>query len=276
MTLIFQNTELTELMKDFYVLTGIKIALFDASFNELISYPNGEISFCSHMRMNETFCQKCSASDKEAFNVCKQTKSLHIYRCHAGLIEATAPITERGRILGYMMFGQINDSKDKDCFFSQVLQYCNGYGEQQSVIALVKKIKYKSQRQIHAAAKILDACTEYIKLKEIVKPSAHQLIDKVESFIEEHIGEDLSVDRICRQFNISSTRLYETVRTHTNMGIAALVKKKRLEYAKKLIQTTDMPISQISCEAGFSDYNYFLRVFKETYGVPSKQFRKRI
>lgn len=36
---------------------------------------------------------------------------------------------------------------------------------------------------------------------------------------------------------------------------------------------TDMPISDIADSVGFSDYNYFLRVFKKHYGISPKKMK---
>ena len=45
-------------------------------------------------------------------------------------------------------------------------------------------------------------------------------------------------------------------------------------YAKNLVLTTDMTIPEIASAAGFSDYNYFLRLFKQKYSMSTKQMRK--
>lgn len=276
MALLFHDLELMELMQDFYVLTGIRIALFDAACNELLSYPKGEDSFCHCMRKDPEFHNKCKESDERAFAKCRQTNKLHIFKCHAGLIEASVPMIEDGKIMGYMMLGRITDQKNKEDLVLEVLSRCKEYKpetETDEKIEKIKRIKYRNEKQIRAAVKILDACTEYVKLKELVHPSPRQLIDSVERFIELHIGEEITVERICREFDISRTKLYETVAPHTNGGVAAFVKHKRLEHAKNLIKTTDMTIAQIADASGFSDYNYFLRIFKQKYGVSTKQMR---
>ena len=112
-------------------------------------------------------------------------------------------------------------------------------------------------------------------LKELVTPSGKRLIDAIDRFIEEHIGEPLDVARICEAFSISRTRLYDTLRPYTDGGIAGYLKRKRLEHAKNLIRTTSLSIPEIASASGFSDYNYFLRLFKKAYGVSSKAMRKR-
>jgi AraC-like DNA-binding protein len=176
--------------------------------------------------------------------------------------------------MGYMMLGRITDKKNKVELVGTVMSRCRGYGTGAEVEEMIKRIKYRNEKQIQAAAKILDACCEYVKLREMVHPSGKRLIDSVERFVEEHISEEITVERLCEEFDISRTKLYETVRPYTNGGIAAFIKHKRLEYAKNLLKTTEMSIPQVADAAGFSDYNYFLRLFKQKYGISTKQMRK--
>lgn len=274
MALMYRDIELLELMQDFYVLTGIRIALFDANCAELASYPKGEATFCHCMRKNPDFRAKCRESDENAFEKCRQTNKIHIFKCHAGLIEASVPMIEDGKIIGYMMLGRITDKKNKVELVGAVLSRCREYGVDGEIEEKIKKIKYRNEKQIRAAAKILDACCEYVKLREMVKPSGKRLIDSLERYVEEHISEEITVERLCAEFEISRTKLYETVRPYTNGGIAAFVKTKRLEHAKNLIKSTDMSVTQIADACGFSDYNYFLRIFKQKYGISTKQMRK--
>ena len=64
----------------------------------------------------------------------------------------------------------------------------------------------------------------------------------------------------------------QEMKQYTN-GIASFIKLKRLAKAKELVLKTDMPISDISDSVGFSDYNYFLRVFKKHYGISPKKMK---
>lgn len=270
MPLSLNNRELMELLEYFYVLTGIRIALFDESYNEIASYPADGTSFCSYMRQRRCFDAKCRESDSFSFKKCNKTKSLSIYKCHAGLIEATAPLTENGTIIGYIMFGQITDSRDKSALTARVMRLYRDDGIEEKI----KKIKYKSNRQILAAAKILDACTSYIQLKEMVKPSRVQLISRIDRYIDENLDKALSVETLCREFSISRTRLYSAVKAYAPDGIAALIKQKRLAKARTLVKSTDMPTADIAYAVGFNDYNYFLRVFRREFGISPKKLRQ--
>ncbi len=274
MSLKLQSAELLTLMRDFYTLTGIRLVLFDAEYKELFSYPSGDETFCAAMRQSARFDEKCRESDKEAFEKCRQCHALHIHKCHAGLTEATVPLTDGERIIGYMMLGQVTASKDKERVTEELYALCRAYGGDESLLPRIRRIKYKSEQQIRAASGIMEACTAYVRLKELVTPSGKRLIDAIDRFIDEHISEPIDVRRICDAFSISRTRLYEALRPYTGGGIASYLKHKRLEHAKHLIRTTALSISEIASKAGFSDYNYFLRLFKQAYGISSKKLRK--
>ncbi len=267
------NQDLLELMKHFYVLTGIRAVLFDENYTELVSYPKDGIPFCSCMRENPNFKEMCRRSDIESFKRCTKTKALSIYKCHAGLIEATAPLTDNGAVIGYVMFGQITDEREKSELLEKLKKTCSEYTNN-NVETEIKNIKYKSEKQILAASKILEACTSYILLKDMVRRSGKQLIEQVEKYVNEHMSESVNVESLCKALNISRTRLYEATSPYTSGGVAGFIRHIRLERAKKLITSTDIPVSEIAYKTGFSDYNYFLKAFKKNYGISPKNMRK--
>lgn len=273
MSLFFQKKELSELMQSFYLLTGIKIVLFDKDYKEIVSYPDDRVTFCMYMRQNEDFDKKCRDCDNEYCSKCAGTKTLQIYKCHAGLTEAVMPITKNNRIIGYMIFGQIHDNKNKAEFEKKMKLLVEEYGSEENLEKSIKKIRYKTQSQIFAAATILKACVEYIQIKELVRSSEKLITAKIEKFIDEHIDEDLTVRRICDEFNIKRTRLYELMEPYTDHGIASYIKSKRLQKAKELLLTTDLSVSEIANRVGFLDYNYFLRIFKKSYGISPKKMK---
>ncbi|MBQ8174923.1 MAG: PocR ligand-binding domain-containing protein [Clostridia bacterium] len=275
MALWFHETELLKLMQDFYTLTGMRIILFDEHYEELFSYPQKEKTFCFCLRESPEFDQKCRESDARSFGRCKKTGEVHIFKCHAGLTEATAPITENGHIIGYMMFGQVTDNKNKEEFFEEMIELCRTHGVERDMGQAIRKIKYRSEPQLRAAARILDAYVHYVQLKEIVHPSGQLLIDSIDRFLDTHLCEEITVERICREFDISRTRLYDIIRPYTKGGIASYIKRKRLAYAKHLITTTSLSVAEVSDAAGFSDYNYFLRIFKQSYGISCGKLRKK-
>lgn len=274
MTLFFMDRELMALMQDFYTLTGIRIALLDRNYTELLSYPQGRRSFCALMRRDPAFDAKCRASDERACALCRSEKKLQLYRCHAGLTEAAAPIMEEGKVIGYMMFGQVTENGEREDFIAQLRALCAQYRTETDPTPAIRKIKHRTEKQILAAARILDAFTAYILLKEMVGLPAEQRFDGIDRYIEEHLCEEITVETLCSAFRIGRTALYALMRQYTDSGVAAYVKRKRMETARRLIRTTQLSIVQVSTAVGFADYNYFLRVFKREFGVSPKAMRR--
>lgn len=271
MPLIIKNSDMLELMKNFYILTGLRLVLFDENYREIMSYPEERSPFCQCVRAVpelESLCTKC---DIASFEKCKKSRSPVLYKCHAGLFEATAPITEKGSTIGYIMFGQIADKNNKDEFLKQAERIIKKLPENADV--RLGKTQYKSSEQLEAAANILEVCTSYILNKELITPSRAGMFNSIDEFITANLNRTITVETLCAEFNISRTRLYDYIKSYTDGGIASYIREKRLQKAKELLRTTDMPVAQISDAAGFADYNYFLRTFKKRFGIPAGKLR---
>lgn len=272
MPLMIKSKDMLELMKNFYILTGLRLVLFDENYNEIMSYPAERSPFCRSVRTVPEFEELCNKCDRAAFEKCKKSRSPVLYKCHAGLFEATAPITENGYTIGYIMFGQIADKNNKDEFLKQAEQIKEKLAK--NIDAEIEKIKYKSSKQLEAAANILDVCTSYILNKELITPSRARIFNSIDKYITTNLNQPITVETLCREFNISRTRLYEYIKPYTEGGIAAYIREKRLQKARELLRTTDMTVAQISDATGFSDYNYFLRAFKKRFGTSAKKIQK--
>jgi AraC-like DNA-binding protein len=268
--------KLKELMRDFYILTQIKIVLFDDAYNEILAYPESHSEFCSIMHNQPDLKVHCLKSNAKSFEECKRTRKLTVYKCHAGLVEATAPLKDNNIIIGYIMFGQITDVKDKQKVFQNIIKACEKYNmDASSLIGVISAIKYKSSDQIHAAAKILEACTYYLILNELISIQQERFIQKLDIYIEKNIDKDISITNLSEEFKLSRTKLYDMTNKYLGIGIAEYIKSKRIHRAKQLLLTTDKSVTEISHMSGFLDYNYFCRVFKKEVGIPARKYRER-
>lgn len=269
MSLKLNIKELEKILELFYSLSGIKIVIFDEGFNEVISYPEAFCSFCREIRKKENLEKKCAESDREAFEKCLNSDGIYIYKCHAGLIEATCPLKSGNKIIGYMMFGQITDIKNK----SDLAEFVAEINEKYNTACLPDGIKYKNKKQISAAAGLLKICTDYIILKDMVIPENKKITKAAKEYILNHLSEEIKIEDICFYAGTSRTKLYEIFKADCNMGIAGYIREKRLELAERLIKENKYSVAEIAEKSGFSDYNYFSRVFRKKYGVsPYKKF----
>lgn len=271
MSLRLNVEEMEEMLKLFYDLSGIRIVVIDENFCELLAYPKEKCPFCREIHSKPHLSALCDACDRESFLECRKRRDLYIYKCHIGLVEATIPLLHYDQIIGYVMFGQITDIKDK----KELAAFVEQVNRQYHTGCTVKGLKYRSEKQIGAAAKLLEICTEYILLKELAAPQNSDNVLRARQYILEHLGEELSIGEICRHARVGRTELYRAFSQEYGMGIAAYIRKKRLSHAYELLRTTALPVAVISDQSGFSDYNYFSRIFKKEYGLSPHQVRRK-
>lgn len=267
------TTELENTLKLFFTLSGIRIVIFDEKYNEVIAYPKNKCQFCSEMASVPYLSNKCRQCDINAFEKCRESDGIYIYKCHMGLTEATLPLKDRNKIIGYMMFGQITDIKDR----AKLEEFVKNINLIYDVECTPKELKYRNKNQISAAAQLLEICTNYILLKEMIIPDTHRITGLAKEYISQNLSYDIKISDICRYADTSRTMLYEAFKSDLNIGVAEYIKKMRLEKAYSLLKSGEYNVSKVSQTCGFSDYNYFSRIFKKEYGVsPHKLFNKKI
>ena len=273
MNLDFNQHALLKLMKDFYLLTKIRIVLFDAEYQELLSYPGDSAHFCQCMKSTPATRKLCTQSDRQSFQHCQIENKLNIYHCHAGLIEACAPLVDGDVVIGYMMFGQISDFPSQTVLNRHLIHYLEDHSlpsDPDTDWSL--DIPLKSREQVHAAAHIMEACTFYVILKDTVKLRRQNFITNMNSFLLNHLSEDLSIGRLTREFGVSRSKLYQTCEMYLGKSIGVYIAELRMEKARQLLKETSYSVTSISELCGFKDYNYFCRIFKKENGVSAKKY----
>ena len=100
-------------------------------------------------------------------------------------------------------------------------------------------------------------------------------IDTVNAFIREHLSERLTVARLAAATGaLSPSRFAHTFTAAFGVSPQAYVESCRLEYAKRLLETTNASVKEASYAAGFADPLYFSRRFRRAYGLPPREIAK--
>lgn len=97
------------------------------------------------------------------------------------------------------------------------------------------------------------------------------LAEQCLSYIHRHLTEDLSVERVAKELNVSPSLLSHSFRREMNISFYQYVLKKRLTLAFQRIQE-GAGAALAASECGFCDYSNFYRQYKKAFGVaPSKK-----
>ncbi len=93
------------------------------------------------------------------------------------------------------------------------------------------------------------------------------------SYINEHLGEELSVEALAERVYLSRYHFMRLFKAETGNTVHAYVRQKRLLYAARLIR--EGANANLAAEsAGFTDYSAFHRAFRQSFGISPGQLKK--
>lgn len=99
-------------------------------------------------------------------------------------------------------------------------------------------------------------------------------IPRVLQYIHLHFKDQISIDLLSKQVNLSPNYLCTVFRNITGKTIFEYLTDFRLDFAAKLLIYTEQSLTEICFNSGFNSYSHFMRTFKTKYNCTPKQFRK--
>ena len=101
-----------------------------------------------------------------------------------------------------------------------------------------------------------------------------QFMIKLNEMIDQNLSQpDLDVKFLTTQMAMSRTSLYNKIKELTGMGANDYINRRRIDKAIILLTQSDMSITEISEQVGFTYQRYFSTLFKEMKGMTPSQFR---
>ncbi len=93
-----------------------------------------------------------------------------------------------------------------------------------------------------------------------------QIIIDTMSFIEEHLTEEITLDKLSSTFYANGTYISRQFKKHTGLTLRTYILDKRISLAKTLL-ASGKSVTEACYLSGFSDYANFIRSFKKQVGV---------
>lgn len=293
MDITIKKDRVKEIMGSFYALTGITLVLISTKGKTILKYPEENNVFCSCMKAGERTRKLCIECDEKALDYCRIENTLHVYHCHAGLLEACTPLFLMEEVVGYLMLGQIIDDPEKTKLGRRLVQYMQ-HNCKDGLEEILKKdpervrqvlskeesfaseILYCTKETIHAATVLMNACSAYLISEKNIQKKKINFVEKLDEYLELHLSEPVSVQQICRYFGIGRTSLYELCNQILDTSIGDYIQKFRFMRAKEMIMMGKDTIPVIAGKCGYSDPEYFCRVFKKETGISARKYLERI
>ncbi len=109
-----------------------------------------------------------------------------------------------------------------------------------------------------------------------VRPEPHgdAVVRACQNWLEEHFRERHCIARVVAETGIPERSLKRRFRQATGMTLIDYLHNLRVEEAKRLLETTALPVDEVSAGAGYDEPAFFRRLFKRTTGLTPGSYRK--
>ena len=106
-------------------------------------------------------------------------------------------------------------------------------------------------------------------------PHGSRLMENIRRWIDEHLAEDISSDRLVAMSGYSRSRFFTLFRTEIGLTPADYIVRGRIAMAEKLLrENPDMSASAVARKTGFSSPSFFTLNFRKHTGTTPSAFRK--
>ena len=105
------------------------------------------------------------------------------------------------------------------------------------------------------------------------KRSRHEIVETLEEIIRTHYRENLSIESIAKMMHFTPNYIGTVFKAEKKEGINHYLLKVRLEAAKRMLLSTELPINEIAMECGYENVTYFHTIFKKEFGMTPNEFR---
>lgn len=197
----------------------------------------------------------------DGLEMCRMIKNDSV-TCHIPVLMLTARTLEEHRVEGYAHGADAYLTKP---FSAQVL------------LARICNLLYtrKTLRKVFAE-NVADSSSQVIEnIDEQLQTSDNTFIKRLRDTIQQNLSNsDFSVERIGEEIGMSRVQLYRKVKALTGMSPVELLRKSRVEKGRHLLKTTDLSISEIAYDTGFTSPSYFSKCFKDEFGMSPGEVRQ--
>jgi len=116
-------------------------------------------------------------------------------------------------------------------------------------------------------------------LKSIL-PGADQqhshTLQQIYTYVHDNYANDISLSEMADTLHLNYSYLSSYFKQRTRENLTSYINRVRTDKAKELLLDHRLSVSEISRLTGFSDHNYFSKVFKKMTGMTPVEYRNQI
>lgn len=103
----------------------------------------------------------------------------------------------------------------------------------------------------------------------------YDVIEDIREYVQGHYMENIAVAQIAKQYHLNAAYLSTVFKERNNISLSSYIEGVRMEKAKRFLKEDWGNITEVALAAGYSDSNYFTKVFKKYTGMTPSQWKRK-
>jgi signal transduction histidine kinase/ligand-binding sensor domain-containing protein/CheY-like chemotaxis protein len=190
--------------------------------------------------------------EKDGFELCDTLKK-DMRTSHIPIILLTAKADQESKIKGL--------SEGADAYLAKP------FNKEELFVRLRKLIELRRELQErYASGASAERTSSALRTSY---PREDAFLQRLRQTLEAHLSEeDFGIPQLCRTLGMSRTQLHRKLKALTGRSTSIYLRSLRLAKARELLKSSDLNVSEVAYEVGFSSPGYFTQVFSEEFGMP--------
>ena len=138
------------------------------------------------------------------------------------------------------------------------------------------KIKYLLYNNKHDAfnevVKMIDMLFDKVNVRGKISDDGMKVVI---DYIERNIKKGISLEDVANHVNISTYYLSKIFKKEMGVNFITYITDRKMELAKEMLVTTDVPVLNIALDLAYNEANYFSKAFKKKTGFTPSEYREK-
>lgn len=243
--------------------------------------------FCMYIKSDRQIYHKCLTMIRKMNNRCRKECKTFFGMCHAGMCEFVTPIVSGDIIIGTINAGFFggHDALAKN----RIRHVCRDsplLNEQEAVRLYAASFKEPSITP-EVLVPTMEMIAEYLSLTYDSIKATHDtsmrrrssnednILSHASEYVRQYFTNRIQAAELADFCHCSESHLSHIFKKRLGVNINTYINKVRIEASKIFLTDSPASIADTALNVGFSDPNYYSRVFTRLVGISPSEYRRR-
>ena len=140
----------------------------------------------------------------------------------------------------------------------------------------IELIPFKTNGNIHLYIEVIKRLSgNIVSLLDKKHKNANKYMEQLKEYIGTHyLEEDFSAQKVADEYSVTLSWLSAYFKKNMNLNLSVYITDLKMKYAMKILRDSDISLSEIARETGYSNTSSFIRRFKQYTGVTPGEYKE--